>query len=72
MGASVAGGVIAFYQYGYGIAAFGAGALVDAGGGRRPVRVRHDRRGDYGRAGLRARPQALRPAPTARAHERQV
>jgi hypothetical protein len=56
MGAWVAGGVIAFYQYGYGIAAFGAGALVDAGGGRRPVRVRHDRRGDYGRAELRARP----------------
>jgi predicted MFS family arabinose efflux permease len=31
MGASVAGGVIAFYQVGYGIAAFGAGPLVDAG-----------------------------------------
>jgi MFS family permease len=31
MGASVAGGVIAFYQVGYGIAAFGTGPLVDAG-----------------------------------------
>lgn len=29
--ASVAGGVIAFYQLGYGIAAFGVGPLVDAG-----------------------------------------
>jgi MFS family permease len=33
MGASVAGGVIAFYQVGYGIAAFGTGPLVDAGVG---------------------------------------
>ena len=33
MGASVAGGVIAFYQLGYGIAAFGTGPLVDAGVG---------------------------------------
>ena len=33
MGAAVAGGVIAFYQLGYGIAAFGAGPLVDAGVG---------------------------------------
>lgn len=31
MGASVAGAVIAFYQFGYGIAAFGTGPLVDAG-----------------------------------------
>ena len=31
--ASVAGGVIAFYQLGYGIAAFGAGPLQDAGVG---------------------------------------
>jgi MFS family permease len=31
MGASAAGGVIAFYQVGYGIAAFGTGPLVDAG-----------------------------------------
>jgi hypothetical protein len=31
--ASVAGGVIAFYQVGYGIAAFGAGPLQDAGVG---------------------------------------
>ena len=31
MGAAVAGGVIAFYQLGYGIAAFGTGPLVDAG-----------------------------------------
>jgi MFS family permease len=31
MGASVAGAVIAFYQMGYGIAAFGTGPLVDAG-----------------------------------------
>ena len=31
MGASMAGGVIAFYQLGYGIAAFGTGPLVDAG-----------------------------------------
>jgi fucose permease len=31
--ASVAGGVIAFYQIGYGIAAFGAGPLQDAGVG---------------------------------------
>jgi MFS family permease len=31
MGASVAGAVIAFYQVGYGIAAFGTGPLVDAG-----------------------------------------
>jgi MFS family permease len=31
MGASVAGGVIAFYQVGYGIAAFGTGPLLDAG-----------------------------------------
>jgi MFS family permease len=31
MGASVAGGVIAFYQVGYGVAAFGTGPLVDAG-----------------------------------------
>ena len=33
MGASVAGAVIAFYQLGYGIAAFGTGPLVDAGVG---------------------------------------
>jgi MFS family permease len=33
MGAAVAGGVIAFYQLGYGIAAFGTGPLVDAGVG---------------------------------------
>ena len=33
MSASVAGGVIAFYQLGYGIAAFGAGPLQDAGVG---------------------------------------
>ena len=31
MGASVAGAVIAFYQFGYGIAAFGTGPLVDNG-----------------------------------------
>ena len=31
MGTSVAGAVIAFYQIGYGIAAFGTGPLVDAG-----------------------------------------
>jgi MFS family permease len=31
MGAAVAGAVIAFYQMGYGIAAFGTGPLVDAG-----------------------------------------
>jgi fucose permease len=31
MGASVAGAVIAFYQMGYGIAAFGTGPLVDSG-----------------------------------------
>jgi hypothetical protein len=31
MGAAVAGAVIAFYQVGYGIAAFGTGPLVDAG-----------------------------------------
>jgi len=31
MGASVAGGVIAFYQLGYGIAASGTGPLADAG-----------------------------------------
>ncbi len=31
MSAAVAGGVIAFYQVGYGIAAFGVGPLVDAG-----------------------------------------
>jgi MFS family permease len=31
MGATVAGAVIAFYQFGYGIAAFGTGPLVDAG-----------------------------------------
>src|SRR5262249_30946519 len=31
MGASVAGAVIAFYQMGYGIAAFGTGPLVDNG-----------------------------------------
>jgi hypothetical protein len=30
-GLSVAGGVIAFYQLGYGIAAFGVGPLVDSG-----------------------------------------
>lgn len=34
MGASAAGGVIAFYQLGYGIAAFGTGPRVDAGVGR--------------------------------------
>jgi fucose permease len=33
MSASVAGGVIAFYQLGFGIAAFGAGPLQDAGVG---------------------------------------
>jgi MFS family permease len=33
LGAAVAGGVIAFYQLGYGIAAFGTGPLVDAGVG---------------------------------------
>jgi len=33
MSASIAGGVIAFYQIGYGIAAFGAGPLQDAGVG---------------------------------------
>jgi len=31
MSAAVAGGIIAFYQLGYGIAAFGTGPLVDAG-----------------------------------------
>jgi predicted MFS family arabinose efflux permease len=31
--AAVAGGVIAFYQLGYGLAAFGVGPLVDAGVG---------------------------------------
>ena len=31
MSAAVAGGVIAFYQLGYGIAAFGVGPLVDSG-----------------------------------------
>ena len=31
--AAVAGGVIAFYQLGYGIAAFGVGPLVDSGVG---------------------------------------
>jgi fucose permease len=31
MGAAVAGGIIAFYQLGYGIAAFGVGPLVDSG-----------------------------------------
>ena len=31
MSAGVAGGVIAFYQVGYGIAAFGVGPLVDHG-----------------------------------------
>jgi hypothetical protein len=31
MSAAVAGGVIAFYQVGYGIAAFGVGPLVDGG-----------------------------------------
>ena len=31
MSAAVAGGVIAFYQVGYGIAAFGVGPLVDQG-----------------------------------------
>ena len=31
MSAAVAGGVIAFYQLGYGVAAFGVGPLVDAG-----------------------------------------
>jgi hypothetical protein len=31
MSAAVAGGVIAFYQVGYGIAAFGVGPLVDNG-----------------------------------------
>jgi hypothetical protein len=36
LGASVPGGVIAFYQLGYGIAAFGAGPLQDAGVGFRP------------------------------------
>ena len=36
MSASVAGGVIAFYQLGYGIAAFGAGPLQDAGVACRP------------------------------------
>ena len=33
MGAAVAGGVIAFYQLGYGIAAFGTGPLIDHGVG---------------------------------------
>jgi MFS family permease len=31
MSAAVAGGIIAFYQLGYGIAAFGVGPLQDAG-----------------------------------------
>jgi predicted MFS family arabinose efflux permease len=31
MSAALAGGVIAFYQVGYGVAAFGVGPLVDAG-----------------------------------------
>ena len=31
MAAAMAGGVIAFYQVGYGIAAFGVGPLLDAG-----------------------------------------
>ena len=31
MSAAVAGGVIAIYQFGYGIAAFGVGPLVDRG-----------------------------------------
>ena len=33
MSGAVAGGVIAFYQIGYGIAAFGSGPLQDAGVG---------------------------------------
>ena len=44
MSAAVAGGVIAFYQVGYGIAAFGVGPLVDHG--RQPARpLRLDGRG---------------------------
>jgi hypothetical protein len=33
MSAAMAGGVIAFYQLGYGLAAFGVGPLLDAGVG---------------------------------------
>jgi predicted MFS family arabinose efflux permease len=35
--AATAGGVIAFYQVGYGIAAFGIGPLLDAGVGLPPI-----------------------------------
>jgi MFS family permease len=75
MGASVAGGVIAFYQLGYGIAAFGAGPLVDAGVGLPTL---------FGFAAIAAvimgglsfalarKSQPSAAAPSPRAHERQA
>jgi predicted MFS family arabinose efflux permease len=75
MGASVAGGVIAFYQLGYGIAAFGTGPLVDAGVGLPTL---------FGFAAIAAvimgglsfalarRHPAAAAAPAAPAHERQI
>ena len=53
MAASVAGGVIAFYQVGYGIAAFGAGPLQAAGTHLRSLRVRGHRRCGDGRLRFR-------------------
>ena len=56
MSAAVAGGVIAFYQVGYGIAAFGVGPLVDRGSQPAiPLRLDCDRRRRHGRAVLRGR-----------------
>ena len=55
--AAVAGGVIAFYQLGYGIAAFGAGPLQDAGvDAADHLRLRRHRRGGDGHALVPHRP----------------
>ena len=54
MAAAVSGGVIAFYQIGYGIAAFGSGPLQDAGVSLPATLRRHGRRRPgAGRAGGR-------------------
>src|SRR5215813_5259594 len=75
MGAAVAGGVIAFYQLGYGIAAFGTGPLVDAGVGLRTLfgfaAIAAVIMGGLSFALARKSPAAA-AAPAARTEERQV
>ena len=54
MGAAAVGGIIAFYQLGFGIAAFGVGPLVDSGVELvNDLRVHRHRRRGVGRSVLR-------------------